>query len=351
MSTIAAMLWPHANARYQASIRQLSLTELSILLAHRTDVGWPGFRSIEGIELLCFEAERPDEELKGILRRFSSGYAFFTLEGETLRPFCAGNDMLLNTDISGILKYKGKTNEMFTGLLWNVAVFSSAYRERFDRPLEVLDPMCGRGTALYEALRRGYHAHGIEIDKNDVQQAKQFLKKYLEHEQFKHEQKEDSLTVPGTSAAKRTSFRFAPDAAAMKADPFIVDIVLGDTLSAQRYFKKPCIHALCCDLPYGVAHESRDGKDRVALDKMMKKALLAWKSLLLPGAGVALSFNSYTLPLHKARRMLEDAGYEVLSGGAYDGFSHWVEQAIQRDVAVARMPSALLPAAKEGGIA
>lgn len=64
--------------------------------------------------------------------------------------------------------------------------------------------MCGRGTALFEALRRGYRATGIEIDKTDVQQVEQFLKKYLEYNRYKFSLDHDSLTVPG--AAPRPAF-------------------------------------------------------------------------------------------------------------------------------------------------
>ena len=38
----------------------------------------------------------------------------------------------------------------------------------------------------------------------------------------------------------------------------------------------------------------------------------------------------------KVRALLQEAGLEVKAGGAYDGFSHWVEQAVTRDIAVAK---------------
>ena len=53
---------------------------------------------------------------------------------------------------------------------------------------------------------------------------------------------------------------------------------------------------------------------------------------------MALSFNAQNLRLERLRALMEEAGLEVLRGGAYDGFSHWVEQAITRDVAVCRKP-------------
>ena len=64
-------------------------------------------------------------------------------------PCSPAGSSALGGDLSGVLKYKGKTNEMFTGMLVNLAVFSSEYAKWFDRPLQVLDPMCGRGTTLF----------------------------------------------------------------------------------------------------------------------------------------------------------------------------------------------------------
>jgi hypothetical protein len=35
---------------------------------------------------------------------------------------------------------------------------------------------------------------------------------------------------------------------------------------------------------------------------------------------------------------MAEAGLEVVCGGACDGFAHWVEQAITRDIAICRKP-------------
>ena len=63
--------------------------------------------------------------------------------------------------------------------------------------------------------------------------------------------------------------------------------------------------------------------------------------VLKPGGTAAMSFNAQTLSLHKLRGLMADAGFEVLSGGDYDQFEHWVEQAITRDIAVCRKPGSL----------
>ena len=66
------------------------------------------------------------------------------------------------------------------------------------------------------------------------------------------------------------------------------------------------------------------------------KAIDNVESGLKPGGTVALSFNAQNVKTELVRQKMQEAGMEVMRGGAWDGFSHWVEQAITRDVAIAR---------------
>ena len=335
---IAVLLWPHSNARYFESMKKLAAAELNVMLKAvlgeiEVEPFAPG-----GLPMLAFEAPQMDARMEKLLSMVSCAYAVFAVKGEALVPLLPGGRMRFGGDLSGILKYKGKTNEMFTGMLVNLAVFSSDFAEKFDRPLCLIDPMCGRGTTLFEGLRRNYDVCGVEIDKTDVGELARFVKKYAEYNHLKHKMETASMTVEGKNAGARTRFTLAEDSGAFKESPRTLTVTLGDTLLADKFYRGRSFHALVCDLPYGVQHESRDGQDKVSLDKLMKKALVTWKKTLLPGAAVALSFNANTLPRDSAREMLKDAGFEPLIGGAYDALDHWVEQAITRDVAVARFP-------------
>ena len=89
---------------------------------------------------------------------------------------------------------------------------------------------------------------------------------------------------------------------------------------------------IVCDLPYGVQHASVGGN----LEKLLARVLPVWRETLKKGGTVALSFNAQTMKTEKVRNLMEDAGLEVRRGGAADGFSHWVEQAVTRDIAVGR---------------
>ena len=74
------------------------------------------------------------------------------------------------------------------------------------------------------------------------------------------------------------------------------------------------------------------------LETLLTRALPGWKAALKPGGTIALSFNAQNFRLDRLRELMADAGLEVKRGGAYDGFSHWVEQAITRDIAMCKKP-------------
>ena len=57
-----------------------------------------------------------------------------------------------------------------------------------------------------------------------------------------------------------------------------------------------------------------------------------------PGGALAFSFNLNTLRRREVEQALAETGLEVLTEGPYADFSHWVEQAVDRDVVIARKP-------------
>ena len=83
-------------------------------------------------------------------------------------------------DLLTIQKYAGKTNEQFTKLLLNVTLLASNHAGRMlDRRLTVLDPLCGRGTTLNQALMYGYDAIGIDTDGKDFDVYSAFIRTWL----------------------------------------------------------------------------------------------------------------------------------------------------------------------------
>ena len=68
--------------------------------------------------------------------------------------------------------------------------------------------------------------------------------------------------------------------------------------------------------------------------KLVAEVAPGWLKALRPGAGVALAYNSLTTPRHQLAAAMEQAGFEVLP--QVEGLEHRVDQAILRDVLVAR---------------
>ena len=239
----------------------------------------------------------------------------------------------MGADLPGILKYKGKTNELFLQLLINVALYSGGYAHKAGGQLELLDPMCGRGTALFVAANRGWNATGTDLDKNDLSEAEKFLKRYFEYHRMKYAFKREARTVPGAKSVPVSCFSYADAPAHFKAgETCTLRLANADAARTREIFGREKFHMVVCDLPYGVQHASLGG----SIEGLLARALPEWCAALKKGGTVALSFNALTLKTERVLDLMEAAGLEPMRGGAYAGFSHWVEQAVTRDIAVAR---------------
>jgi len=331
----ALLFSPHPNARYDAELKRLCAAELACIGAGVGIFAPFLLESVGGLPVFTVEAALTGRQVSALFRA-SSLLALFRLENGALFPLMEGRERPAFFDMPAIMKYKGKTNESFTRLLMNLAVFSAAGAP-FDQRLAVLDPLCGKGTTLFCALSSGYDALGTEMDEKEVQEAVAFIKAYLKNGRFKHEYKRESATVFGKPAGDMHIFSTAKSAEDFKAgDTLTLKIVRGDSGNAPVFFKKTPADAIVADLPYGVQHGndvSKKGSDTLA---MLSRLLPKWKAAVKPGGAVALSFNSYTLKKKDVLALLRNNGFSPIEGGWSDNLSHWVEQAVMRDVAVAK---------------
>ncbi len=327
------LLWPHANVRYQAETLRLAAAELELMLARVAPGSAVETTEDLGMPALALETSEPlDEAAVQAIGRHSLLYGMFEcVEGGALKPVFARTPAYLGADLPGILKYKGKTNEMFLQLLINAALYAGSYWKDQAAKLHFYDPMCGRATALFEAVNRGWNATGSDIDRNDLREAEKFFKKYLEYHRFKHAHENGALTLRGEKPAAVSSFAFADTPQAFRAKETVsLRMAHVDACRAKDAFGKGKFHVIACDLPYGVQHMAGGG----SIEQLLAKALPAWKDTLANGGAVALSFNCLTLKTARVRELMRNAGFEVMEGGAWDGFEHWVEQAVTRDIAV-----------------
>lgn len=356
MVTYAILANPGHNRVYFDASRNLSLAELTIAGKAFSTV-CENFRreEIEGIPYYMMDAaETLSRREVGILSRLSFCYAIFTAEtsknGEKiLRPVSKVDEAFFPPSVSSILKYSGKTNELFTRTMLNAALYSSDFLGEGER-IRLLDPISGKGTTLYEGLVCGFDVSGVEIGEKTVHEASVYFKKFLESEKWKHSYSAEKLSGENKSyRAKAHRFQFAPgkedykDAAKIRN----LTMVAGDSRFADRYFKKNSFHLIAGDLPYGVAHGNVAGEWRSAAGKtsnsltrnpkeLLCACLPAWRKVLKPGGAVALSWNTFVLPKREMAEVLEQNGFAVLTGGPYDMFEHRVDQAIKRDIIVAR---------------
>ena len=328
------ILWPHANARYRNEMLKLAEAELAVMLSCVAPEVQFAPEEVMGMATLELTSEEPlSERCMTVIQGHSLMYGLFERrEDGALIPVVGREKAYLGDDLPGILKYKGKTNEMFTQMLMNVALYSGTHWKQ-RATVKLLDPMCGRGTTLFVGANRKWDCTGSDVDKADLKEAELFLKRYMEYHRFKHNMERGSLTIRGSKAAGMVQFTFADTPENFKQkDTASLCLANVDAAQVRDAFGSKKFHMVVCDLPYGVQHASHGG----SLEKLLESVLPAWRDVLMPGGTVAVSFNAQTLKPAKVRELMEQAGMEPLSEGPYAQFSHWVEQAVTRDIVVCR---------------
>lgn len=328
------LLWPHANVRYRTETLKLAQAELSVMLRRIARDATFAAEERCGMPMLTLETSAPlTEGQVHALRGLSLMYGLFEQHDDGAMTLRAGRETAwLGEDLPGILKYKGKTNELFTQLLMNVALYSSDFWAE-EGAVKLLDPMCGRATTLFLGANRRWDCTGADVDRNDLREAEQFFKRYLEYHHYKHAVERNSRTIPGKKPASGVRFTFSDTPENYKQkNTATLQLVNADAVDAKAAFGARAFHLIVCDLPYGVQHSSYGG----SLEKLLAAVLPGWREALMPGGVVAVSFNAQTLKTAKVRELMAQAGMEPLDGEEYDQFSHWVEQAVTRDIAICR---------------
>jgi SAM-dependent methyltransferase len=335
----ALLVHPSANRVYASASEALTVAELGVLARTRLEgrLGVAEPTRIAGIAYLAFDADLTAADL-AMIGEVSTAMALFETNGTSLTPVALPRRDRFDDDLLTILKYSGKTNEVFTKLLLNVTVWSGALVG--DRRLRVLDPMCGRGTTLNQVLMNGWHAIGIDLDERDFDAYVAFLRQWLRDKRLKHVADVTPLRREGTRLGRRFQAEVGATREEWRAGAAIsVDYANTDTLNARLVHRADSVDAVVTDAPYGVQHGSRsEGRlARSPLD-LLRDAVPGWAEVLRPGGAVGIAWNTRVAARGAALEVLADAGLVPLDDGAYGGFGHRVDQAIHRDVLVARKP-------------
>lgn len=288
---------------------------------------------------LCFttEAELKEDQLKAI-GTSSIYYALFqVMEGGLLKPVKVPDFHTFPESMVQILKYMGKTNEQFTRLLVNLAVAACGTRSE---KITLMDPMCGKGTTLYEGLIRGFDVKGLEINAQWVQEIQTYVVRYMKEGRYKHKaQKSKKSDTKG----KKIADIFKLTAAHNKKDfndgnVQELELFTGDTRKTNLILKKKCCDIMVADLPYGVQHGSKNDKDK-SMDRgplgLLKKAVPAWSHVLKTKGSLVLAYNEFTMKYDHVAALLEENGFKVMNEEPFNNYIHRVDQSINRNLIVA----------------
>lgn len=331
------LLRPNGNIPFFEEMKKMCMYEASIVFNRlKLDATNLEVIKIGKADYLQFESSvELDEKLINYISRLSFYYSMFEVKEEGLyKPIDVINEPYLGEDLSVRLKYQGKTNETFTRMLMNTALYSTQYYNVSN--VNILDPMCGKGTTLFEALIAGYNGYGIEQNKTAINELSTYLKRYLQEGKYKH----NVLNGKAQHNGKTIGEVFEVDVAKTKAEAKNktgkkLKILRGDTTTAHQFFKKNSVHVIATDLPYGVKHIGKDSGASVRnLETLLNQAFKSWHQVLKNGGAVALSWNTYTNKREDLAKLLESNGFKVLDDENYSNFHHRVSQAINRDIII-----------------
>jgi hypothetical protein len=331
MTTLVAQIAPQRSTQYAALANDLAPHELRLALPNAS-----GIVAVElgGQAYLQFDLPaEPGQEQVHELGLLAMTTAFFvryeqlgTVRGPLLRPIDTGFKPALPRELMMARRYRGKTNELFTHFMCNIARYSSALARRSWDTLRVYDPLVGGGTTLLTALVLGASVAGVDHNAKDVGSTASFLRQFSREQGIALGEKRERLKKVG----QRWLFSLGKD----RSQTCL--LAHGDTGDSQALISGFRPHLIVADLPYGIQHHGE-------LVALLTRALPVWASLLPPSGAMVLAWESRRYPREEMVALVESvAPLSVLNDPPYDALAHRVDRVIkQRDVLVARPCEAL----------
>lgn len=348
MTDYAILVFPAANRVYAESSRRLMRAELAVISDAALDGKLHAFgeTKLGGVDYLTFTTPEPlSAEDLAMLSNTSSLYALFEVVDQRLLRSVALSPLdRFDSDLMTIQKYSGKTNELFTKLLVNVTCTAlDEPRSMLSGSLRLLDPLCGRGTTLNQAMMYGFDAAGVDLDGKDFEGYERFIKTWLKSKRLKHSAESGVLRKNKVRLGRRLDITYAADKEDYKSGRTGTLAYRGaDTLMTDGLFRAASFDLIVADAPYGVQHGShrpQEAKVSRSPRDLVAAAVPGWTRVLRAGGAIGISWNTLVFPRAELVEILREAGLEVHDSGPYTGFSHRVDQAIVRDLVVATKPS------------
>ncbi len=318
-----ALIAPQRATLYSEWVRQLAPQEwLASPLGANVDA-WE-YVTIGGLDGMRIRLNRSltDTDL-ALLSYFALTAGIFRIhEGASLllEPLSLERKRTLPRTLLETRRYKGKTNELLTELMINLAWFASPWARDPHARLRVLDPLCGGGTSLFAALVRGWDAFGVDKDIRTVDTTVAYLKHFLRTMRVKHEVERARIKGKG----RRWTFTIK-----VIEPPLTCVIAQGDTGDTFDLLASPKAHLLVTDFPYGVQHRG------LVID-LLTRGLPAWLRSLQKGGTLVLVWDQRTLSREEITDLVEGfPGLKALNAPPWNGFVHPVDRVIKkRDILV-----------------
>lgn len=328
MTTLVAQVSPQRSNQYTDLVTTLAPHEiqLSAIGAYLTDDIIPVQLGNQTYLKLTINTDL-NEKLMQTLDNLVMTNAYFyyydglgDVKGALLKPIEIPSNPALSPDLIATRRYRGKTNELFTQFMCNLARFSSNYANTPWDKLTLLDPLSGGGTTLFAGLILGADVVGVEENKKIIEGTIAFLKQYTKEGRIPAKFREDRLKNVG----KRWFITLNQTMRCV--------VGYGDTRDVEHFvngLKRPQL--LVTDLPYGIQHQAE-------LETMLVDAIPAWADVMADDATMVFAWDASRFPREEMIDLVEHvSNFTVLNDTPYNQLSHRVDRVIkQRDIIVAR---------------
>ncbi len=311
-SPLSLLVSPAARGAFFADTLDVARTELTTILGERTIVhSRCGAMDFLEVEAIAAEHQR--------LARLACIHGAFSRGPDGLRPLAVDPGYLLHEDFVFGSKYRGKTHELLTQLLINIGLHYADPDS--SKSLSLLDPMCGRATTLFWALRYGIDAKGVEQDVDALADIRRHIRKWSKIHRQKHRLEEGRIR---TGDQRQDTHRFLECEIAGAR----LRVIAGDSSQAPALLNRQRFDLIVSDLPYGIAHRGRGGS-RNPLE-VIQACASAWSASLKPGGAMVLAFNANLPRRQQLIDALDQPGLELRAFS----IPHRVSESILRDVVV-----------------
>lgn len=328
MLTIAAQISPQRSTQYAEMVTELASHEITLSTVGSQIVGELCVVGLGTHSYVKFQVETLSDALLDTLDKLVMTDAYFLfhdriadLDGPFLKPIAIPSSHFLPASLITTRRYRGKTNELLTQFMCNLARYSSDYGSTPWNKLTILDPLAGGGTTLFAGMVLGADVAGVEIDKKVAEGTVSFLKQYTKEGRIPSDFRVDRLKKIG----KRWFITLNKSVRCV--------IGHGDTRDVQHFvhgLKRP--HLIVTDLPYNIQHHAE-------WKELLVESLPAWTEVLADGGVVVFSWNATRFSREDMIELVQEiSDLTVLNDRPYNQLAHRVDRVIkQRDIIVARL--------------